>query len=483
MSLAKRCRTLQSSSRQLLLDAVSFVRRQIVQVRHGGCAELTRKTKLALRKVLVEVPLTIFAVPVVLILRLIKPWMLVRWREMKTSTFGHLGGNTEIYLCERDAGINVPRQRHVDISFVQKRVSNRQLVKMWKRIHRVWPAWCLPPIRRVNRQIPGGAVHEIGNNTLEDRDVHNLYDRFPPHLKFTADEEARGEADLRLMGIPAGAPFVCMTVRDSAYYYQVTGQMNHENEYRDCDIQNFVLAAEELADRGYFVVRMGAKVRERINSDHPRVIDYATSGMRSDLLDIYLGARCEFCISTATGFDCVPAIFRRPIVFVNILPLGWLATWSAKFIHITRHHMSVRNGQELTLREIFECGVGFGFYTSDYETRGIRVIENTPEEIRDVVVEMAERLSGTWCAHEDDEVLQRTFWKIFPTEAKTADGTPINGEIRARFGAAFLRNNRGWLEEDGTPNRVVVNAAKLGIISPQAARVPQKSEESNPYAQ
>ena len=50
-------------------------------------------------------------------------------------------------------------------------------------------------------------------------------------------------------------------------------------------------------------------------------------------------------------------------------------------------------------------------------------------------------------AHADDETLQQRFWEIFPTDSVDAyAGNPLHGEIRSRFGAAFLRNNRGWLQ-------------------------------------
>jgi hypothetical protein len=56
-------------------------------------------------------------------------------------------------------------------------------------------------------------------------------------------------------------------------------------------------------------------------------------------------------------------------------------------------------------------------------------------------------LNGTWKPHEDDETLQRRFWEIFPVDATEAiNKRPLHGEIRARFGAHFLRNNRDWLK-------------------------------------
>lgn len=427
-----------------IMSMKSFIQRQITQIRQGGHAVLFRKMKLLLLKVLFLVP----AIPAVMVIRLIKPWLLVRYGQCPSVRIGNFAANTEMYLCERDAGINKPMQRHVDLFFVVNPICNQQLLIMWKRVLRIWPAQILAPIVSVNRLIPGGAIHEIGNNTHGPIDVHNLLDRFPPHLQFTAEEKARGEAGLRAMGIPAGVPFICLIVRDSAYLdsHVPTKDWSYHN-FRDSDIQNYVLAAEELAERGYFVIRMGAKVHEAMKTTHPMVIDYATNGMRSDFMDIYLGAKCAFCISTGTGWDGIPMILRRPIVVVNLVTLGYLFTSRAEFLSIPKKHIFKKSRKELTLREIFSLGVGLTQFGHECESKGVGFIENTPEEIRDVAVEMAERLNGTWQPHEDDEALQKRFWEIFPTDAvHPSCGWPIHGEIRARLGAAFLRNNRAWLQ-------------------------------------
>lgn len=433
------------------MGAATFIQRQITQIRGGGRPVVARKFRLAYKfalGILLKLPLDVLAVPVAIVIRLIRPWLLVRFGGLNSSRMGHFAANTELYLCERDAGINVPKERYVDLFYMRyEPICNEQLATMWKRVLRVWPGWVLAPINRVNRLIPGGAVHVIGDITQGDRDVHNLWDRFPPHLEFTLEEKSRGEAGLQAMGIPPGTPFVCLSVRDSAYLegsFEAVDWSYHN--YRDCDIQNCVLAAEELADRGYFVIRMGARVREAMKTTHPRVIDYATNGMRSDFLDIYLGANCEFCISVMSGFDAVPRVFRRPTVFANVVPLGYMNTYEAQYLGIAKHLFSKARNSELTLAEIFAHGVGFSIFTSDYASQGIDIVENTPEEIRDVVVEMAERLNGTWQPHDDDGVLQKRFWEIFPTDVLEATNKrPLHGEIRARFGAAFLRNNRDWL--------------------------------------
>ncbi len=432
------------------MSASAFLQRQFAQIRGGGPPVVARKVAKALR-ILPALPFYVLAVPAVVVIRLIRPWLLVRLSALESFHLGHFAGDTELYLCERDAGINRPAQRHVDLFYLPQPACNRQLAAMWKRVFKLWPEWILAPVRDVDRLLPGFPIPECRDTTQGDRDVHNFLDRFPSHLAFTPDEEARGEAGLRAMGLPPGRPFVCLNVRDNAYnaYWAYADPSSFENEhsYRDSDVQNYVLAAEALAARGYAVIRVGAIVREPMKTRHPGIIDYAANGMRSDFMDIYLGAKCDFCVSVGSGFDAVPMIFRRPVAFVNLVPLGHVDTYSANYLSITKHYRLEAQDRELTLAEIFARGAGFFYLTSEYRAGGIRLVENTPEEIRDLVVEMAERLQGTWQPHDEDEALQRRFWEIFPRNAPGVDGgQPWHGEIRARFGAAFLRANRAWLE-------------------------------------
>jgi putative glycosyltransferase (TIGR04372 family) len=453
-----------------------FTKRQINHILKGGLKVLFIKIKLTIKLIF---PLPVYtyaflipAIPIVIGLRILKPLLLIRIGDIYCSRIGQLAAVTELYLCERDAGINKPKQRHVDLFYLRSRpVCNFQLMKMVKPLLHIWPAWFLAPVARVNRLIPGGDCHEVGVNTLHDRDVHNLYDRFPAHLKFTEEEELRGKNNLLLMGIKPDNKFICLNVRDSAYIDSLTGG-DGENSYRNSDVQSYVLASQELVSRGYFVIRMGANVNKVMDAKNEMIIDYATNGMRTDFMDIYLGSKCLFCISTGTGFDAVPVIFRRPMLYVNLVPLGFMPTWREPYICITRHHFLATENRNLTLSEIFSFGAGFCDYSSDYKNRGIILVDNTPEEIRDVTVEMIDRLNGLWQYQADDDILQESFWKIYSKialhrktnnfnfengilrryikiliiEALDKDlNWPLHGEIRSRFGADFLRNNRKWI--------------------------------------
>ena len=92
-----------------------------------------------------------------------------------------------------------------------------------------------------------------------------------------------------------------------------------------------------------------------------------------------------------------------------------------------------------SFREILGSEVSGYFASADYERAGIDVIENTPEEILGVTVEMAERLEGRWRPHPDDEALQQEF-------AAIVDACGLSESGPCRIGAAFLREHRALLQ-------------------------------------
>jgi len=422
-----------------------FLTLQLKQLQEGGWPEWKRKLNLVFMffvKLPVLILMFIPALSLIMLARLIRPVFLIRFQKMISWRIGHFAGNTELYLCELDAGINKPETRFVDIWYCQTAPCNYQLARMWKRVLHIGPAFLFGLVDRINSMIPGGELHRIGNNTDHDRDMFNLLDRFPPHLSFQPEEEKRGEAGLRDMGILDGAPFVCLAVRDSAYLNDQSPHLDwSRHNHRDSNIQDFAQTAKKLVDRGYYVLRMGSVVKEAMNVDHPMIIDYATNGMRSDFMDIYLGAKCTFCVSTSLGFDAIPTIFRRPVVFIDVSPLGIIRTNTRNYISTAKKYWLRDEKRLMSFQEIFESGASGFWLSNEYEAMGIDLIASTPEEIAAVVLEMEDRLTGNWKSNDEDERLQQRFWELFPMNEYNGE----HSEIRSRIGADFLRQHKDWV--------------------------------------
>lgn len=426
-----------SDANKTLSKYKPFFQRQIKYIREGGWPAVVQRFRILFRR-LVKLPSTIlgglFALPIVLLVRLLRPLVVIRFGPLDTSRIGHLSACTELYLCGRDAGQN--NAQTFDIFYPILPYCNPHLVKMWKRQLRIsrfayWPDW-------LNRKLPNSKKHIIPYAGA--RDIDGLLEQTPIHLSFTPEQERLGQEQLRRIGIPKDAPFVCFHARDSAYLEQMYPNRDWSyHNHRDSSIQNYIPAVEELAGRGYKAIRMGAIVKEALATTNPDIIDYATNGTRTDFMDIYLSAKCHFFLSSGTGIDQVPMIFRRPIAFVNFLSFEGLSSWGSNYLLIPKKLWLREERRFMRFREILESGVGR--FTSDepYEQFGIEVVENSPEEIRAVVIEMDERLKGTWQTTEEDEALQRRFWSLFKA-------SKLHNVIRTRIGSEFLRQNRALLD-------------------------------------
>ena len=240
------------------------------------------------------------------------------------------------------------------------------------------------------------------------------------------------------MGIPSVSTFIGIISRDSEYLKATSSLDYSGHNYRDSNIENYLLAAEELTGRGHFVIRMGAHVEKALKSNDPKIIDYATKGYRTDLLDVYTAAKCHFFIGGNTGLDSLPVAFRRPIVTVNYMPIEFVRGHYSDNLFIFKKHWLKKEKRFMTFREIIESGAGTFYHAELFEQQGIELIENSPEEIRDVVIEMDERLNGTWETTEQDEELQRQFWSLFKPNEE-------NSVFRCRTGTKFLQQNKDLL--------------------------------------
>lgn len=380
------------------------------------------------------------AAVVVLAVRALRPVVLIRFGWIRNDRLGHFAIDTELYLCERELGIQP--HRAIDLFYYQdgSRTSNRQLARMCSRTLRVWRA--VRPVEELNRWLPGGGPHAIivrGRDVHGSRDVEGLLARTRVHLTFTSEEESRGRKALQALGIPPGAPFVCFYARDEAYLDAVSPERDWRyHDFRDSSIQAYVPAAEALADRGYYAVRMGAIVREPLKSANPMVIDYPTSGHRTDFLDIFLGATCTFFLGSPAGLVALPMIFRRPVACVNMIPLAHILAWNPGSLCIPKKLWLRSEHRFLTFQETFDSGAARFLRGFQYEEAGLDVVENTPEEITALAIEMDERFRGAWRTSEEDEDLQRCFWALFKPD-------DLNQTFYVRMGAAFLRQHRDLL--------------------------------------
>ena len=394
-----------------------------------------------------------FSLIFVIIIRSISFFFLIRFININSHRIGHFATNIELYFCELEKKIIKPNKFFLDIAFCDDAfpTCNNYLLKLWKREIIFWPASLCYAIIRINKFldtiIVGSSKHVI-SSSKSDRDIFNLLDMTNPKIKLKKEEIADGDKFiLEKFGINKKDKIVCLTARDNKYLKETNKSIDYSyHDYRDTDINRFNKSIKTLIDLGYFVFRMGVSVNKPVMIEHSNVIDYAYNGMRTDFLDVYLAQRCSFCISTSTGFDALPLIFRKHIGYITV-PIGLVYTFSEKFVSITKHHYSLDKKRNLNLREIFQNNLGFAKKSSDFSDKNITLNENSEEEINDLVIEIHERYTNKYNEKKTNLELQNIFWNNFENNIKK-DFVFKNhhGKFKGRMNYSFLNNNRNFFQ-------------------------------------
>jgi putative glycosyltransferase (TIGR04372 family) len=248
-----------------------------------------------------------------------------------------------------------------------------------------------------------------------------------PLFELPAEIIARGSTVLEKAGVPRGAWFVPLHVRNIVWRGATAGLQ----AIRNADMASYLPAIEEITRRGGFVVRMG-------DADAPplpplaQVVDYCRSDMRPDWMDIFLLARSRFVLGSASGPVYVPPLYGVPCVLTNWWPPG-MRPWHASDIYIPKLAKHAADGAYPTLSETLQEPTAYCHSLRHLGARGLVVEDNDADIIHDAVVEMLERLDGGASSDADTEGLRTRADRIY--------------QSRGYFGMAQL--SRGFLRRYG----------------------------------
>ncbi len=219
-----------------------------------------------------------------------------------------------------------------------------------------------------------------------------------PLLELTAEHRERGYRLLRELGVPDGAWFAGLHVRDAKDQIPLI---------RNADIITYRLAIEAIAKRGGWVLRMGDSSMRPL-PPWPNAIDYAHSGKRTDWMDVFLWAEGRFFIGTGSGPQMIPMTFGKPVAIANFGPIATILCGKNDIL-LPKQYWSEKEGRYLTIAERVAPDHGNREHVEIFTGLGIHIIDNTLEELRELVIEMMDRLDGRHVATEQEEILQARF--------------------------------------------------------------------------
>jgi putative glycosyltransferase (TIGR04372 family) len=212
----------------------------------------------------------------------------------------------------------------------------------------------------------------------------------PPLIKLTDEDRDFGMSQRSVLGIPEDAWFVCLHVRSSGFHKE--GNNAHQ-AHRNADIKSYLPAIREVVRRGGWVVRMGDRTMPPLPAMEG-VVDYAHTSVKSQRMDIILCASCRFFVGVASGLSHIPTTFGVPCVMTNWCSNAF-PVYSKQDLFLPKLESSVSEGGLLSFSKWLapECR-SWSYAGLTLDAHGIRVLDNTEDELREVVVEMIDRLDG-----------------------------------------------------------------------------------------
>lgn len=246
-----------------------------------------------------------------------------------------------------------------------------------------------------------------------------------PLLRLNDSQERIGAEELSKVGIDPKRWFVCLHVREPGFHK--SWHKSHPGT-RNANVITYLRAARSIVERGGQVIRMGDPSMKRLPSIEG-VFDYAHSAIKSEFMDVYLCAKARLFIGTNSGLGLVPPIFGVPCALTNWSPIA-LPQWYTKDRFIPKLIYSRKLGRHLSFEEMFSSAAGWQQFERYFEEAGLDVIDNTPEEIDELVCEMLDLEEG----REPETDVERGALSLL-----TGLATSYGSYIGAKIGKKFLK--------------------------------------------
>jgi len=355
-----------------------------------------------------------------------QPGCVVRIVVMDPRYFGHQCLEPEVFLHDKrkswEQGENV---RWFCCLGRRSQASNEHLWKLQRRRLPALPSWFVTDLAYWKQRL---TLTPVEIKTASIFRVNCLSDHRTT-LAIPDQVSARRREILSNFGSPS-LPYVVFTIRDRRI-------LHDPDDLRNRSVIEFEPAITSLTERGFNVIRLTATTTDPLSSTNERILDWQVrrDGRPGD--EIAIMSDAAFVVSTTTGGDSLGLICQRPVLYVDSarLLLVFLGTEFATF-HMPRIEDAV-TGNRLTFREVLDRGLARVRETHEFAERGVRVINSSPQEIKQCVDEFADLFLGSTNSVAETHQSQ---WRETLLLHGGSELAHRHGEIRARMHPASLRD-------------------------------------------
>lgn len=164
------------------------------------------------------------------------------------------------------------------------------------------------------------------------------------------------------------------------------------------------------------------------------VIDYPYTDLKSDFMDIFLVANCEFIFGSTSGGTDIALMFDTPHLIVSVSIIG-RASYGKQSVYIPIKLKEVSTQRVIPYYECLEKRYDQCTNANQMHDWGIEFVQSTNRDILKATREMVARLEGTFSYSQDEVELLNAYFEKYWVNTYAAN-------VKSPIGIEFLKENR-----------------------------------------
>ena len=335
--------------------------------------------------------LLFFFAPLAVLVKLVKKIFKFEAYYLTSYRIGNLAVGPEI-LCKTK---NSKKRTYL---IFEKPISNIFLYTLYKKKLKDFNIICLKDnifIKAINKANLLFSKNEIIKRYKIDRSKFYIFDNKQKFLNLQKKDINYGYESIKKINLQKKDKWICIHNRDSEYLKSIDKSKNWSyHNYRDYSINSMVPSIKYFISKGYKIVRIGKNSNEKILYRHASIIDLPFNKIRTDFIEIFLVANCEFFIGTSSGAFKLARIFRKPVFLINVCPFEslFVEKWNYPAIFKRLFHTKLRNYVKIS--NIIKQKLAFINDTRVLRKKKLEFRSNTPSEILNFSKEILEFLKN-----------------------------------------------------------------------------------------
>ena len=163
-------------------------------------------------------------------------------------------------------------------------------------------------------------------------------------------------------------------------------------------------------------------------------------------IDFLINKYSKYNICGNSGLTAISSVLRKSIIYINFIPfnLDNLSYCSPGSIILPKKNFSYDKNRFLNFREMNKLNFSIHNTNNPYQENKLEVMNNTPDEILNVVIEMENKFKDQLSFYNKNKKFQKNFWDIF--ENKEQDKVKfLENNLKILISSSFLEQNQELL--------------------------------------